>query len=108
MLVVSALERANSLLMIVRELYRSMKVDGEFPLVESSARALGVRVPEDVSTDEDGDVQPGAGMSVTPDDPFKLPHHRRPEAFGGSGPDPVWRIDHEHLPQTLEYVQDAR
>ena len=47
-------------------------------------------------------------MSVTPDDPWELPNHRRPEAFGGSGPDPVWSIDGDELPPTLDYVQERR
>ena len=47
-------------------------------------------------------------MSVTPDDPWQLPNHRRPEAFGGRGPDPVWRIVEDDVSQPLDYFQDRR
>lgn len=56
-----------------------MKADDGRPLVERSARALGVRIdeePRDVVPDEAGDVSPGRGMSVAPDDPLFLPQQR--------------------------------
>lgn len=83
-----------------------MKADGAAPLVGDSARALGVRVTADVAPDAENNVGPGAGMSVTPDDPFKLPPHRRPEAYGGSGDDPVWAIAEEVLPARLMFSLD--
>ncbi|MGI9118575.1 MAG: hypothetical protein ACR2G7_00305 [Acidimicrobiales bacterium] len=45
-----------------------MKADGEHPLVEQSARGLGVRAGggnADVYPDDDEKVHPGDGMSVT-------------------------------------------
>lgn len=87
-----------------------MKPDGMHPLVEQSARGLGVRTDgdkADVRPDDDGNVQPGAGMSVAPDDPLLLQLHRRPPEYGGTGSDPVWEIADEALPDTLEYAADS-
>ena len=42
-------------------------------------------------------------MSVTPDDPFLLPPHRKPERFGGHGPDPVWKLEDTSLPHSLDF-----
>jgi hypothetical protein len=73
-------------------------LDG-FPIVARSARALGVRIPLDVSL-EGEDVLPGKGMSVTVGAIDDLPPHRLPMSRGGEGVDPVF----EHvaaLPATL-------
>jgi hypothetical protein len=81
-----------------------MRGDGDFPLVEASARGLGVRVggPRgDVHPDSSGRVHPGEGMSVAPDDPLSLAEHRRPPEFLGSGRDPIWQIIEEDLPEGL-------
>lgn len=57
--------------------YRSMKADGELPLVAQSAVGLGVR-PDDIKVDASGDVQPNSGgMSVAPEW-RSLPHWRIP------------------------------
>jgi len=87
-----------------------MKPDGEWPLIEQSARGLGVRTEGthvDIQPDADGNVHPGAGMSVAPDDPLLLPQHRRPADFGGTGLDPVWEIIDDDLPDSLSYLADA-
>ncbi|RKQ86892.1 hypothetical protein C8N24_4908 [Solirubrobacter pauli] len=85
-----------------------MKVDGDRPQVGDSARQLGVREPDDVVPDDEGKVHPGGGgMSVTPDDPWELPPYRRPEEYGGTGKDPVWRIDEDQLGSSLNFVPDA-
>ena len=91
----------------MRELYRSMRLDAGLPMVGDSARKLGVREPEDVRADAHGNIFPGAGMSVAPDDPWQLPIHRRPSEFGGTGADPVWMIRDDGLAAGLDYVQDS-
>ena len=72
-------------------------------MVESSARGLGVRLGVDVHPNSDGEVSPGEGMSVAPDDPFLLDTHRRPKEFGGDGRDPLWVIDEAQLVEDLEF-----
>ncbi len=46
------------------------------------------------------------GMSVSPDDPWNLPEHRRPPEFQGVGRDPVWIIDETQLGPDLMYRPD--
>jgi hypothetical protein len=48
------------------------------------------------------------GMSVTVDDPYKLPRHRLPVRMGGEGRDPVFHLDLDQLPPTLEVRRDPR
>jgi hypothetical protein len=63
--------------------FRAMipNADG-FPQVGRSAIELGVRVPEDIATDEDGFVKPGTGgMSVAPKSALSVPPHRRPRGM---------------------------
>ena len=95
----------------VHSLFRSMKVDDGRPLLERSARALGVRIEgpdRDVEPDAEGDVHPQkGGMSVAPDDPLALQTHRRPPEFGGTGKDPVWQISDDTLPAALCFRRDA-
>lgn len=87
-----------------------MKADGNAPLVEQTARGLGVRVggsDADVPVGADGNIAPGTGgMSVAPDDPLFLPQHRRPRSLGGTGKDPVWRLFQHSLPLTLIFVAE--
>ena len=80
-------------------LYRGMREasDGR-PVCGSSARMLGARPHIDVPVDRSGIVHPGTGgMSVVPDSPRHLPRHRRPPEYGGTGNDPVWRIQETAL-----------
>src|SRR5438309_680851 len=68
------------------------------PVIGRSARALGVRVPEDIAADSAGNVGPGCGgMSVSPETPWKVPNHRRPRGMGrgSTGPagDFIYEID---------------
>lgn len=89
-----------------RILFRAMMEDEGMPAVLQSARGLGVRsagANPDVYPDEVGNVHPGHGMSVAPDDPLLLPPHRRPPEFFGSGTDPVWQVADSHLPEELAY-----
>jgi hypothetical protein len=48
------------------------------------------------------------GMSVSPDDPMRLPAFRRPPAMGGTGKDPVFCISEECLGQSLRYRPDPQ
>lgn len=53
------------------------------PVVTSSARGLGVRVPDDICPDAAGMVGPGlGGLSVSPGSIWNLPAHRRPRTIG--------------------------
>lgn len=45
-------------------------------------------------------------MSVSPDDPLRLPAHRLPPSFGGTGKDPVWGIGEFALGEDLAYRPD--
>lgn len=70
---------------------------------------LGARVPIDIKTDPNGHVHPGrGGMSVTPDDPVRLPPHFRPVALGGFGKLPVFGIETSRLGETLSYRPDIK
>ena len=83
------------------KVYRVMKPDlsGTAPLVEASARGLGVRVPRDLAPCELGLAHPQrGGMSVAPT-LLHLPPHRVPERLGhlvegasGKDSDRVWVI----------------
>ena len=58
--------------------------------------ALGA-IPEnppqfDVYPDASAHVAPGWGLSVAMDDPCGLPKHRKPQALGGEGRDPVFSL----------------
>ena len=83
------------------------------PLVEQSARGLGVRVggaKPDITPDSNGNVYPnGDGMSVAPFTPLNLLPHRRPPEFGGNGPDPVWCINSTWIDANdrLQFRQDS-
>jgi hypothetical protein len=67
---------------------------------------LGVR-PLDIRVDEDGRVHPGTGgLSVARDNPAGLPDFRRPPEWGGTGRDPVWRIEARALGGQLRYRDD--
>lgn len=99
----------------MRQVYRAMReaTDG-LPELGRSARFLGIRpgdqsppdVPAIAPTDR---VGPGdGGLSVAPDDPTRLPRHRRPTSLGGTGTDPVWVLDVADLPPDLSARQDSR
>lgn len=91
-------------------LYRGMREDAEgLPWCGSSARTLGVRVPDDIAPDPDGRVRPGTGgMSVAPGDPLHLRPHRRPRAYGGTGADPVFFIQADSIGPALTVRCDRR
>ena len=73
------------------EFFRSMTParDG-LPEEGRSARKLGVRVPDDIEPDGNGNVSGGTGgLSVAPASMWNLPHHRRPRGMkrGSTGKD---------------------
>ena len=84
-------------------LFRVMQpAKDRLPQVGPSSRKLGVRVPDDIEADSNGDVGPGTGgLSVTPSSMWDLPHHRRPRGMGqgASGPpnDCVYGIEEDEL-----------
>jgi hypothetical protein len=75
-------------------LYRSMKISANgLPMGGATARTLGIREGIDILVISD-QVKPNTGgMSVSPSPLYNLPTHRRPAAFGGTGKDPVWKIN---------------
>ena len=76
------------------------------PKVGDSARTLGVRPNRDIPVDTNGNVHPNTdGVSVSPS-PQDLPPHRKPIEFGGTGKDPVWKLDVADLGNDLQHVPD--
>ena len=84
-------------------LYRAMTPASDgLPLVARSARALGVRVPQDVSPDAHGEIASSSGgMSAAPCSVLKVPNHRRPLGMGhgATGPrqDRVYAVAFENV-----------
>jgi hypothetical protein len=93
-------------------LFRPMKADLDcFPLTGASRRTLGVKPGEppdgDIPIDEGNRVRPNTGgMSVTADDPRRLPKHRLPRTMGGEGRDPLFEISRHALPTLLAVRAD--
>jgi hypothetical protein len=86
-----------------------MKADEDgLPMIgHKFGSTLGARVGDDVEPTPTGTVGPGCGgMSVSPDEPERLPKHRRPPQFNGTGRDPVWRISPQALDRRLQCVPD--
>jgi RHS repeat-associated protein len=88
------------------DIYRGMTPEGSQPQVGETARTLGVRPGVDIPVDANGRVHPNTGgMSVSPaiED---LPSHRRPPEHGGTGKDPVWKLNTSNLGDDLAHVPD--
>ena len=80
--------------------YRAMtEADDGFPETGDTNRTLGVRDVEEVTPDEDDNVGPGNGMSVSPEERYVPPWR--------SKRDPIWRYDTDELPEDLQYTPDA-
>ena len=81
---------------------------GGMPLCGPSSRMLGVRLEGDVTIREGGLVwHGGGGMSVAAGHLLNLPTHRRQPRDGGTGKDPVWKIDVGDLPEALAFRTDS-
>jgi hypothetical protein len=89
-------------------LFRAMSSDENgLPQLDASARTLGARPMIDVPGDASDAVDPGTGgMSVSIGAPERLPPHRRPGGFGGSGVDPVFAINVADLGPDLGWRAD--
>ncbi|HEX7477298.1 MAG TPA: hypothetical protein VF331_05790 [Polyangiales bacterium] len=69
---------------------------------------LGVRPGVDIRPDAGGKVTGGiGGLSVTPDDPARLPPHIRPARLGGRGKLPVFEIQVATFGPALQYRRDG-
>ena len=91
-----------------KRLFRAMQAsDDGHPTCGASASKLGVREGKDVPV-HGGIVHPGTGgMSVTPDDPARLPASFRPPSLGGVGKHQVFAIELSALPpEALGYRPD--
>lgn len=90
--------------------FRSMRAGRDsFPVCGSTARTLGVRVPDDIKPDIDGLVHPETGgMSVAVGTPENLRPHRRPPSFGGRGKDPVFHLLLGSIEPDLSYRADPK
>ena len=93
---------------IADTIYRAMKADDDGgPNLDASARTLGARHSIDIPGDSSDDIEPGTGgMSTSIGDPSRLPTHRRPAAFGGSGLDPVFAINPTEPGEDLAWRAD--
>jgi len=75
------------------------------PVVGVLDNMLGARVGVDVRPDAAGNVQPAqGGISVTPEDPSRLPPHLRPIRLGGQCGLPLFKIDDGSLGRALAYL----
>jgi len=93
-----------------RRLFRAMrKGDGGLPPCGSAANQLGVRPGMHIPNTPAELVHPGTGgMSVTPDDPARLPPHVRPRWLGGQGKLPVFQLDFAALAPPLGVRLDPK
>jgi hypothetical protein len=77
------------------------------PRCGAQGSLLGARAGRDIVPDASNFVDRGTGgMSVTPDDPARLPPHARPQRLGGLGKLPVFRLETERLGEALAYRAD--
>ncbi|EMN7216766.1 hypothetical protein [Vibrio aestuarianus] len=99
------------------KLYRDMQIDEDgYPKLGLNSKRLGVRIvgfnkvdgePADTKMDENGDVHPGKGMSVTPPDVRVNVKDFAVERIN-DGKTVMWEIDEAVLaPLNLKFVQDS-
>ena len=86
-----------------------MRSDADrLPHIGETARELGVQPDRDMPVDGRGFVKPITGsMSITADEPLKLPAHRRPGFYDRTGRDPIVEIAVECLATRLLLRQDG-
>lgn len=92
-------------------LFRTFVTDDKnLPKIGVENFMLGARVPIDIKPDAAGMVHPGkGGMSVTPNDPSRLPPHLRPVNLpGGQSTLPVFFIASSKLGATLRFQPATR
>ncbi|EGU59894.1 hypothetical protein VINI7043_05576 [Vibrio nigripulchritudo ATCC 27043] len=100
-----------------QKLYRDMVKDTDgLPKLGANSKKLGVRIlgfnkkpgqVTDMTADEDGNIEPGKGMSVTPPDIKENIRDFAAERIA-DGDTVLWEIDESVLaPLSLKFVQDA-
>ncbi|WP_427108125.1 RHS repeat domain-containing protein [Lysinibacillus xylanilyticus] len=88
------------------DIFRGMTDSNGKPKLGESARTLGARPNVDIPVDTNGKVHPRTGgVSVSPS-PQDLPTHRKPPEFGGTGKDPIWKMNTSNLGSDLVHVPD--
>lgn len=81
--------------------FRAMhSADDGGPLVEPSARGLGVRADYDLPVDENGNVEPESGGLTVRPTMKAIPRQYRKDRFT------VWKLDTDALPEALRHVED--
>jgi hypothetical protein len=93
-----------------RKLFRAMLKDAQGrPRCGARANTLGIRPGHDIRANADDTVHPETGgLSVTPDDPARLPPHLRPSHLGGRGALPLFSIEVAQLEAALTYRPDPK
>lgn len=77
------------------------------PRCGAQGSLLGARPGVDIVPDPSNLVDGGTGgMSVTPDDPARLPPHARPQRLGGLGRLPIFGLEMARLGEMLAYRAD--
>jgi hypothetical protein len=77
------------------------------PRCGAQGSLLGARPGTDIVPDASNLVDRGTGgMSVTPDDPSRLPPHARPQRLGGLGRLPIFGLETDRLGEPLAYRSD--
>jgi hypothetical protein len=83
------------------------KAESGQPRCGAQGSLLGARSGVDIQLDGSNNVRGGTGgMSVTPDDPSRLPPHFRPTRLGGIGKLPVFELKAARLGKELMYRPD--
>ena len=96
------LQRSNRM-PTVPIVFRTMIPDPDgLPRAGASLRTLGARPGVDIPVDGDGNVKPRTGgMSVTADDPKRIPKPVRPRSLGGESRDTLFSMDTAVIPPSL-------
>ena len=89
----------------ITHIFRAMTESNGKPAATETARGLGAR-PQDIPS-PGGQVSPNTGGVSAAPSPQGLPDHRRPPEYGGTGKDPVWKLDLKDIDPDLKYVPDS-